>query len=209
MRYWREGEGHECPHCGVNTTGQVISRADSRLPDDRLSLGRVEGDPEERAPWNEHVVIRCTRCEKDTYLLVEKETKMVAHQHPLPAIQLPATVPALVALAHREAGQALEGGLTHASAVMSRRGVEALCDHQGANGNDLRKKILDLEAKQTFPPILKTIADDIRRGGNVGAHADPLTLSYAEAEQLFRFFEDLLGYVYTLPARVARSRFRP
>jgi Domain of unknown function (DUF4145) len=80
---------------------------------------------------------------------------------------------------------------------------------QGAKGSTLNAQLKDLEAKATVHHTLIEWADHIRLLGNNGAHpgSDGLeTVSEEEAGDVVRFLDELLRWLYELPAETAAAR---
>jgi Domain of unknown function (DUF4145) len=129
---------------------------------------------------------------------------------PLPAAQRTADVPLAISECLSEATQCLWANCPRAAAVMARRTLEAVCEDKGATGQTLAANVKSLFATGQLPKPLMDWADEVRLIGNQGPHFDvknPVTR--ADANELLRFLDDLLRYVYELPGELARRRAAP
>jgi hypothetical protein len=119
------------------------------------------------------------------------------------------SVPAPLAADLREAHLCLSIGAFRGAAAMARRAVQGVAVEQGAKDAKLSAQLKELEAKATLHPTMVEWADHIRLLGNVGAHpgADGLeTVSEDEAREVVRFLDELLRWLYELPAETAAAR---
>ncbi len=94
-----------------------------------------------------------------------------------------------------------------ASAVMSRRTLEAITVDKGEAEGVLAKRIENLISKGILDKNLGEWATEIRLIGNSGAHFDPInSVEKEDANQIILFIEELIKYVYVMPAEIARRR---
>jgi hypothetical protein len=156
-----------------------------------------------------HQIQRCQACGKFVYRLMGPGAAVRA-QWPLPGIQAPhSSVPAPIGADWYEAHLCESIGAHRAAAAMARRAVQGVAIEQGAKGNTLNAQLKDLGAKATLHSMLIDWADHIRLLGNSGAHpgADGLeTVSKEEANEVVRFLDELLRWLYELPAETAAAR---
>lgn len=59
-----------------------------------------------------------------------------------------------------------------AAAMMVRKTLEEVCQHQGATGENLRQRIADLRQKIVLPQPMLDGLDDLRLLGNDAAHVE-------------------------------------
>lgn len=93
------------------------------------------------------------------------------------------------------------------SAVMSRRTLEAIASDKGESQGTLSKRIKVLIDKGILDKNLGDWATEIRLIGNHGAHYDPIKeVNKADANQIIMFIEELIKYLYVMPAEIAKRR---
>lgn len=98
-----------------------------------------------------------------------------------------------------------------ASAALSRRCLQALLVKQGAKpGAPLKDQLEEIE--QRLPDYVRPFVDNVRRLGNVAAHAkqsratgEIVSIDPGEAEWLLELLEELFDHFYAKPA-AARAR---
>src|SRR5580700_9964203 len=87
--------------------------------------------------------------------------------------------------------------------LMCRRSLQASCDIERANGNDLFAEIDDLASKRRIAEPLKKMAHRIRLLGKKGAHGDysdiDATIGEIDANQALTFMRHYFDHVYVLP----------
>ncbi len=94
-----------------------------------------------------------------------------------------------------------------ATAVMLRRTVEAITAHFGEDKGNLAHRLQVLKDKNILQPSLSEWAKEIRLIGNQGAHYDPANkVTMEDAKQLMNFVEELMKYLFVLPAELNRRR---
>jgi hypothetical protein len=90
---------------------------------------------------------------------------------------------------------------------MARRALEAVAVDQGQTSGSLYERLAALASAGILLPTLADWATEVRLIGNAGAHFDPLeTVTRHDAEQLLSFLQELLRYLYEMPAELARRR---
>jgi hypothetical protein len=118
-------------------------------------------------------------------------------------------VPAPIAADWHEAHLCLSIRAFRGAAAMARRAVQGIAVERGAKDGKLHAQLKELEAKATLHPMMVEWVDHIRLLGNVGAHpgTDGLeTVSEDEARDVVRFLDELLRWLYELPAETAAAR---
>jgi|SoiMethySBSTD1v2_1073268.scaffolds.fasta_scaffold556917_3 hypothetical protein len=153
---------------------------------------------------------RCQACQGNVYRQLDNTRTQVLAQWPPRGIR-PAhpAVPAPIAADWLEAHLCLSIRAFRGAAAMARRAVQGVAVEQGAKDAKLSAQLKELETKATLHPTMVEWADHIRLLGNVGAHpgADGLeTVSEDEARDVVRFLDELLRWLYELPAETAAAR---
>jgi hypothetical protein len=129
------------------------------------------------------------------------------HWWPLPENNLSPDIPDDIANVFSEAATALMANCPRASAVMSRRTLEAITVERGEAKGSLAERLKYLSEKGILHPSLTEWAKEVRLIGNKGAHFDPIyEVSNEDATQLITFIRELLMYLYELPAELNRRR---
>ena len=163
---------------------------------------------------------RCPACRKaSTFFLInhtgkagtlapEEELyihKQPAGREPLPEILASDEISEPIQRAYLSAINVYNSGEWAATAVLTRRLLEGLTksllpDHSSL---PLAKQVAKLpEVKDLSAPII-TIADAIRKGGNLGAHFDLETEPDQNVAKLMvELVEELMEYFYVLPGRI-------
>jgi hypothetical protein len=88
--------------------------------------------------------------------------------------------------------------------TMSRRVLQRCLKQQGFSEKTLEKQIDAAKADGTIPKRYHSLADEIRKYGNIGAHPDDDNLALATAENaqhLLEFVNLLIHEFYELPAK--------
>jgi len=90
---------------------------------------------------------------------------------------------------------------------MSRRTLEAITVEKGEDSGTLAKRIENLKIKGILDKNLADWATEIRLIGNAGAHFDPINeVAKEDANQIIMFIDELIKYVYIMPAEIAKRR---
>lgn len=97
-----------------------------------------------------------------------------------------------------------------ATAVMARSAMQVALRNAGAQGANLKQEIDDLARKGLLPPIMKEWSDTLRELGNDSAHPTPGQpgTSARDAQDIVRYLDFLLEYLYDLPKQIADYRAR-
>jgi len=96
------------------------------------------------------------------------------HWWPLPEANLSDDIPKDIAGVVAEAAGSLYANCPRASAVMSRRALEAICVNKGESEGKLVDRLEALKNKGILLPDLAEWATEVRLVGNIGAHVDPM-----------------------------------
>jgi len=170
-----------CPHCGVHST---------------ITL---------RAANGAHYIYCCDHCEKLFLLIAGKDSFI--DQYPKRTPKLDAAIPLDVASDYIEVIKCFDVSAFKASVVMCRRALQTSVIEKGASNGRLIDQIDELCRNGIITEDIKIWSHEIRLTGNLGAHPDGLEdVSPEDAEDLIKFVEEYLNYVYIMPAKVAAKR---
>lgn len=97
-----------------------------------------------------------------------------------------------------------------AASVMARSALQIALRNSGAKGNNLKQEIEFLAQKGILPPLMKDWSEQVRELGNDSAHPEPgqPATDPRDAEDIVKFLDFLLEYLYTLPNRIEQYRER-
>lgn len=100
-----------------------------------------------------------------------------------------------------------------AAALMARSALQVITRDKGATGNTLYEEIESLATSGVLSPTIKDWSHEVRELGNPVAHANPDDdeTSAEDAEDIVKFLDFLLKYLYDLPKQINdyRSRRNP
>lgn len=209
-----------CPRCGKQSSFEIIGS----LPVTFNGSYCTEKGDKRFADYDDRVsCLVCRNCNQGLVVIEEKwigeqpvrlgltgggiQSFRGIHWWPLPESSLSADIPEEIASVFREATTSLLANCPRASAVMSRRALEAITENMGETNGPLAQRLSRLAEKGLLHPTLSDWAKEIRLIGNEGAHFDPANqVTYADAQQLVNFMRELLKFVYELPAELNRRR---
>lgn len=175
-----------CPHCYTHSTASLRDRT-------RGKTALFE-------------IYQCDNCE-ELVLFIYSDTEI--HQYPTRIPKLDESIPKQVADDYIEAIRCFDVGAKKASVVMCRRALQNSVIERGAKKDKLLNQIDELFGSQIITKDIKDWAHEIRLTGNIGAHPDEDGLkdvSGEDANELIKFMEEYLNYVYIMPAMVAKKR---
>jgi hypothetical protein len=176
-------ESQICPYCGVYSTITLV------------------------ACCRRHFIYRCDHCNEDFLLIVEGNK--IVDQYPKRTPKLDVAIPLDVANDYVEAIKCFDISAYKASVVMCRRALQTSVIDKGAGKGRLVDQIDELSTKGTITEDIKNWAHEIRLTANIGAHPDGLEdVARQDAEDLIKFTEEYLNYVYIMPSKVAAKRAR-
>ncbi len=151
-------------------------------------------------------ILQCDNCNE--LILRITEGKYVRH-YPARIPKLDTSIPEQVANDYVEAIKCFDVGANKAAVVMCRRALQNSVLEKGAKKEKLFDQIDELHTNQVITKDIKDWAHEIRITGNIGAHPDQDGLedvTKEDAEELIRFMEEYLNYVYTMPSVLAKKR---
>jgi len=129
------------------------------------------------------------------------------HWWPIPEARLSPDIPDEISGAFFEAVTTLMAKCPRASAVMTRRTLEAITVDKGETKGTLADRLDTMGANGILPPTLSDWGKEVRLIGNAGAHFDPISkITIEDAQQMVNFVRELLKYLYELPAELKKRR---
>jgi hypothetical protein len=97
----------------------------------------------------------------------------------------------------------------NACAILAGKTLEAICNHENAQGKVLADKMHYLANSQRIPQTLAVMARQLRQLRNLGAHDDANDkVTEADVPIIIDFLEALLEYLYVAPAKIAAVQAR-
>lgn len=209
-----------CPRCGKQSSFEITGSLPATIDYEAYSVG--QNGEQQYGIIDRATSLICRHC-KQGVIVIEEEwvgesprKKQKAggvvsfrgiHWWPLPQAHLSSDVPSDIANVFAEAVTALSANCPRASAVMSRRTLEAITVDKGETKGSLAERLNNLGTKGILHPTLSEWAKEVRLVGNSGAHFDPIEkVSIEDARQLVNFIRELLKYLYELPAELHKRR---
>jgi hypothetical protein len=190
-----------CPQCNRPVIMKVHGRW-TAFPD-------PEGLPQE---WS---AAECPECRQATLYLREHIGGPLNdgwddywQAYPPQARKMSSAVPRNLRKDHEEARGCLQGRLYTAAAIMARRILEGICVDRGYTSGDLFNRLKKMRDDGVIDARLYEWADAGRQVGNEGAHASGVTVSREDAEEVLRFVEALLDYLYVFQVRFDEFKSR-
>ena len=109
-----------------------------------------------------------------------------------------------------QARQSQVGEIWDAASVMARSAMQVAFRDQGAEGRTLKDEVDDLAKKGLLPTVMKEWATELRLLGNEAAHPeiDQVDASPNDVRDVLEFLDQLLNYLYDLPATIREYRKR-
>jgi hypothetical protein len=223
-----------CPHCGFTDTHKLVEteKDPQRSRTSKVVAKREDGGYDaEETRWS-HLILRCAKCGRDTYRLVETELEKrsfrpvsrgeapppitipqepvfhLIHQFPVGSPAAHISVPEDVQKAMTEVEQCFAVGAYSACGTMARRAADAFALDKKAEGRDLYERLADLKGKGLITPTLYDWAEELRTAGKVGAHPEWEDLNAEEADYAVRLLREIIRFIYINPAEVAERRLK-
>jgi len=184
---------YHCPHCSKAVLLEVLRRWYNVPQDDD------EWDPHQ---WTAAV---CTSCDSPIVLYQERDGGdwgTPTQEYPAADRQLPHSVPQRIRTDFEEAQRCMRSQSYTAGAIMARRVVETLRKEQGYTKGKLFDALKSMKDDGVIDSRLYDWADTAREVGNEGAH-EPTPVSREDAEEVLRFVEALVDYLYVFQKRHA------
>jgi hypothetical protein len=212
-----------CPRCGKQSSFEIIGSLPATFDYESFSVSR---DGQRQPDLIDRVTsLICRHCNQGVIVIEEQwiaenpKKKQNSggivsfrgiHWWPLPEAKLSPDVPANIASVFTEEVLTLSANCPRASAVMSRRTLEAITVEKGETKGSLAERLGNLGTKGILHPTLSEWAKEVRLVGNAGAHFDPIEkVTIDDARQLVNFIRELLKFLYELPAELQKRRSQP
>ena len=94
-------------------------------------------------------------------------------------------------------------------AVLVRRTLEAVCQHENATGKTLAQRLKSLADTGKIPQTLVDVALHLKQLGNLGAHFDVNDdVTVEDVSIILDFVELILDYLYVAPAKIQAVKYR-
>lgn len=174
-------------------------------------LGSWHLTPEGDDDWDPHqwTSARCTTCHSPVLLYQEPEYGPYApggwgsyeQVYPPTDRQLPRSVPQSIRNCFAEAQRCMRSRSYTAAAIMARRVLENIRNEQGYEKGTLLNALQKMRDDNKIDPRLYEWADSVREVGNEGAHDTATQISHEDAEEVLRFVEALVDYLYVFRKR--------
>jgi hypothetical protein len=117
-----------------------------------------------------------------------------------------AHLPEDVSAYYRDANRAMDASLPDAAAVQLRRTLEAAAAHFGHNNGPLIRRVQGLITEGLITKTFGEVLNEVRRLGNLGAHATDERVDEAEATRALRFTTQVLRNLFEIPAELEQIR---
>jgi hypothetical protein len=184
-----------CPHCGHN--GVFLSLAGSDI---LLNNGFVVG---QRKCPNDN-------CRGHIFFIKTHNNGPIMAIYPSQTIPFDkANIPENILKAFEEAVICHSNQCFIASAIMVRKTLEEICDHEGAKGPNLYTRLKDLGSKIMIPKELIEAMDELRLLGNDAAHIEAKTFEQVgkdEIEISIEFAKEILKATYQYESLLGKLR---
>ena len=204
-----------CLHCGAFTILCIRAEYNYTLDGEGYS-GTKDMN---RIRWS---LLQCTECSAPTLLQstmvtsLDKSSLSSTWKTSVEAIKAlypadPQVAPSLPKQIGKLYAEALKVKLLSPSscAVLVRRTLEAVCQHENATGRTLANKLKGLAESGKIPQTLVNVAFHLKQLGNLGAHFDVNDDVTTEDVSIILDFVDLfLEYLYVAPAKIQAVKDR-
>jgi hypothetical protein len=208
-----------CPRCNKQSSFEILGS----LPATFDSGYMISADGKKSKPFFDRVTsLECRNCNQPVIVIEEEFIGDVPRREkhsggqitwkglfwwPFSDMNISSEIPLDISKILLEAKIAYSVQCYRASAVMSRRTLEAITVEKGEANGILAKRIENLKAKGILDKNLTDWSTEIRLIGNTGAHFDPISdVAKTDANQIILFIEELIKYVYIMPAEIAKRR---
>ena len=203
-----------CDHCGERTVFRI--RADYSYMEE---LGETQSSQMLRYTSSQELnrttwyIMQCSACFKPivtrAYKGVDENSQPVSKVEILyPAEKTPLTnLPEVIERKYVEALK-VRNVSPSSCAVMVRKTLEAVCQHENAEGRVLADKLKNLANSGRIPQTLADVALHLKQLGNLGAHFDEDEVTEKDVPIILDFVELILEYLYVAPAKIEAVRKR-
>lgn len=193
-----------CPFCQEEGNFKTVSHAEKKKPSgskvlnfDTLECGNCKG-----------YVMVLWSAEEHGSLSAYHDFRVLPW--PLTLSRYPEHWPEQVGRFWLQAKKNLKDENWDAAALMARSALQIALRNNQAQGKTLKQEIEDLAAKGVLPSIMKEWSEQVRELGNESAHPQPgqPPTDPRDANDIVKFVDFLLEYLYTLPHRIKEYRER-
>lgn len=185
-----------CPHCRHKGSFESIIARDAGESGSQETVG----------------IRRCPNddCLRLVFVVYDRSSLKVETSFPPERLEFdPSGVPKPVVEALEEAVTCHANQCYKASAMMTRKTLEEMCEDRGAKGDNLAERIKSLGTSVVLPQELLVAADEIRLLGNDAAHVESKEyndVGQAEVEVAIDFAKELLKAVYQYASLLSRMQ---
>lgn len=210
-----------CPRCDKQSSFDVLGSLPATFDSGYIVS---QGSPNRRTLIDQVTSMECRNCHQPVIVIeqeyVDDTPSNKKHSGglinyrgvfwwPFQGMNLSDDIPIEIQKILQEAKISFSAQCYRASAVMSRRTLEAITVDKGESEGVLAKRIKNLISMGILDKNLGDWATEIRLIGNSGAHFDPIDdVEKEDANQIILFIEELIKYIYVMPAQIARRRKR-
>ena len=208
----------QCFHCGNQTVGTIL-----------FQYERVDEEDSRREFFKKNTslkwfLMKCENCGKPTFLqsIQIQEAKGSQAYYGTGSLKTtsqrsdvlyPGSKVPLTQLPKQVEGKYMEALRVSvispsACAVQVRKTLEAICQHENAQGKVLADKLKNLAEIGRIPEPLVNVAIHLRQLGNLGAHFDEDEVTKDDVQIILDFVELLLEYLYVAPAKIEAMQKR-
>lgn len=208
-----------CPRCNKQSSFEILGSLPATFDSGYIVS---QNGPQRRTLIDQATSLECRNCHQPV-IVIEQEfvgdmpsNKKHSGGHinyrglfwwPFQGMEISPDIPEIIQKILQEAKISYSYQCYRASAVMSRRTLEAITIDKGETEGVLAKRIKNLIDKGILDRNLGEWATEIRLIGNSGAHFDPINdVEKEDANQIILFIEELIKYVYVMPTEIARRR---
>lgn len=194
-----------CPHCGNKAPMKLLNKYEKVT---NINYSEYHGEGEGQF-YDIFEVFECPVCERfqlfhtdwDTEGYYEEDYDAYEHGsilYPVSEKLNLSPLPFLVKRAYESAWKVKN--IDHTiCAIALRRTLEMVCKDKGAVNGQLHHKLNELQQKGILPPLMGDISKVIKDFGNMAAHGDQVLIDKYTIQNMFRFINKILEYVYILP----------
>ena len=151
-----------------------------------------------------------TTCNGHLFIVFDRVSKEIIAAYPPVKIDFnPENLPSNVLNTFEEAISCFANSHFIAAAIMVRRTLEEVCLERGASGDNLKKRITDLQTKVIMPKELLEAMHELRILGNNAAHVTAQeynNVSHQELQAAIELTKEILKALYQYGSLLAQLR---
>lgn len=203
-----------CLHCGKLTILRIRTEY-IYLANEENYMGTKDIN---RIKWT---LLQCPECLRPTLIQADQTTKReypgggswkttvgaIRALYPFEK-EIPSSLPETIGKMYAEAIK-VKALSPSSCAVLVRRTLEAVCQHENATGRTLADKLKNLADTGKISQTLIDIAVHLRQLGNLGAHLDVMDdITIEDVPIILDFIDLFLEYLYIAPAKIQAVKDR-